>query len=98
MIDRKLNWHRITNDMETKKKFYRVDRREISFVKFILEGYDNIAVLSTIDPGLGIVQLTIAPGCEREVEMVLHELKNNVMIEPVPREILEGPYSEALSE
>ncbi len=69
--------------METVKKYYRVDRREIAFLKFILEAYDGIAVLSTIDPSLGIVMLSISPGCESDVEMVLQDLTRNIMIEPV---------------
>ncbi len=66
--------------METIKKYYRVDRREISFLRFIFEAYDGIAVLTTIDPGLGIVVLHISPDCEEEVEMVLQDLKKDIMI------------------
>ena len=57
--------------MKTIKKFLRIDRREICFLKFILEAYDGIATLTTIDPHQGIVLLRIAPGCEDEVETIL---------------------------
>ncbi len=69
--------------METTKKYYRVDRREISFLKFIFESYDGITMLSTIDPDLGIVEFRISPGCESDVEMVLNDLQKNIIIEPV---------------
>ncbi|HEA69003.1 MAG TPA: DUF4911 domain-containing protein [Desulfobacterales bacterium] len=69
--------------METTKKYYRVDRREISFLKFIFESYDGITMLSTIDPDLGIVEFCISPGCESDVEMVLNDLQKNIIIEPV---------------
>lgn len=68
--------------METIKKYYRVDRKEIGFLKFILEAYDGIAVLRTMDSQLGIVLIQIAPGCEKDVEMVLDDLKRDIMIEP----------------
>jgi hypothetical protein len=69
--------------LETVRKYYRVDRKEIAFLKFILEAYDGIAVLSTIDSSSGVVMLSISPGCESVVEMVLQDLKRDIMIEPV---------------
>lgn len=69
--------------IETIKKYYRIDRREISFLKFILEAYDGLAVLTTVDSEKGIVVVNIAPGCEDDVEMILQDLKKNVMIEKI---------------
>ena len=68
--------------METIKKYYRVDRKEISFLRFIFEAYDGIAVLETVDPKSGRVVFHISPGCEGDVEMILQDLKNDIMIEP----------------
>ena len=67
--------------METIKKYLRVDRREISFLKFILEAYDGIATLTTIDAQKGVVMLRIAPGCEGDVEAVLQDLKKDIIID-----------------
>ena len=50
-------------------------------MKFIVEAYDGVAVVTTVDPEAGIVVLTIAPGCEAEVEAILQELKENIIIE-----------------
>ncbi len=69
--------------MQTVTKYLRIDRREIAFLKFIIEAYDGIAMVTTVDPLAGIVTLSIAPGCEAEVEMVLQDLKKDVMMEPV---------------
>ena len=69
--------------MQTVTKYFRIDRGELAFFKFIIEAYDGIAVISTVDPMAGIVKLSIAPGCEAELEMVLQDLKKDVMIEPV---------------
>ena len=62
---------------------YRVDRRQIAYLKFILEGYDGLAVLRTVDARRGLVELLVPPGRERRAEMVLQELANSVMIETV---------------
>ena len=67
--------------METIKKYLRVDRREICFLKFIFEAYDGISIITTIDSDSGIILLSISPGCEDDVEMILQDLKNDIMIE-----------------
>lgn len=67
--------------METVRKYYRVDRRQISFLKFIIEAYDGAALVRTIDPSSGTVALHIAPGCESVVETVLSDLKNEILFE-----------------
>lgn len=67
--------------MKTIKKYLRVDRREIHFLKFIFEGYDGLASVTTLDPDLGIVLLSISPGCEGDVEMVLLDLQKDILIE-----------------
>jgi len=68
--------------LETIKRYYRVDRREIAFLRFILEAYDGIAVMRTQDRELGIIGLDIAPGCEAEVDLILRDLKQDILIEP----------------
>ena len=73
----------MTAGLETVKKYLRVDRREVAFLKFIFEAYDGLAVVSTVDPESGIVMFHIAPGCEADVEMILQDLKKKIMIEQV---------------
>ncbi|RZB33998.1 MAG: hypothetical protein SRB2_03391 [Desulfobacteraceae bacterium Eth-SRB2] len=68
--------------MNTIKKYFRVDRRKIAFLKFIFEAYDGIVTITTVDPDKGVVQLCIAPGCEDDVEMILQDLKKDILIEP----------------
>jgi hypothetical protein len=68
--------------LETIKQYYRVDRREIAFLRFVIEAYEGLAILRTIDPDLGIIVLHISPGCEPDVEFILRDLKRDMMIEP----------------
>jgi len=67
--------------MQTIRRRLRVDRREISYLRFILEGYDGLAILSTLDAAAGVVELKIAPGCEPDVERIVKELQNEILIE-----------------
>ena len=62
---------------------YRVDRSQISFLKFVFEGYDGIAQVSTLDAASGTVAIYIPPGCGKVVAMVLEDLAQHMLIEPV---------------
>ena len=60
---------------------YRVDRREIAFIRFIIEAYDGLAIVKTLDPQAGLIEFQIAPGCEQDVEMILKDLQGSIMME-----------------
>ena len=59
----------------------RIDRREIAYFKFILEAYEGVALLTTIDPHLGMVELLIGPGCENDVNQLIEDLSGHIRIE-----------------
>ena len=69
------------NLAETIKQHYRVDRREIAFIRFILEAYDGLAIIKTLDPEAGLIEFQIAPGCEQDVAAILEDLSRNIMME-----------------
>ena len=66
---------------ETVKRYYRVDRRKIAFLRFIFEAYDGLAIIETLNPESGVIVLYIAPGCETDVDMVLADLSADIMME-----------------
>lgn len=66
--------------MKTIERYYRVDRRQIAFIKFVFEAYDGIAGMRTTDPAKGIIKLHIAPGCEEQVEQILRDLQKEILI------------------
>jgi hypothetical protein len=76
--------------LETIKRHYRVDRRQIAFIKFIFEAYDGIAGMRTINPTKGIVKLHIAPGCEEQVDRILQDLKKEILIQRIATESSES--------
>ena len=69
--------------MKTLGKRFRVDRREIAYLKFILEGYDGLAVLTTLDARAGLIALYISSGCESEADEIMKDLSKQIMIEPI---------------
>jgi hypothetical protein len=60
-----------------------IDKKSVGFVKFIFEAYDGIAVVETIDRGASLIKLHVAPGCETDVDDLIHALKKDILIEPV---------------
>jgi len=68
--------------LETTKKYFRVDRKDIAYLRFIFEAYDGVAVVRTVDPEAGVIVLHISPGCEADVERILQNLKGDMIIEP----------------
>ena len=61
--------------METIRKSYQVDKSRISYIRWIVESYDGMAIVSTIDPIDGIIELKIAPGCEVLASELIHSLR-----------------------
>ena len=60
---------------------YRVDRREIGFLRFVFEACEGIAVVTTDDPVAGRITLRVAPGCQDEVNTVLSGLAGEILME-----------------
>ena len=78
--------------MRTTKQLYRVDRRQISMIRFIFEAYEGLAVVTTMDPTAGIIALSVAPGCEDTATTIMDDLARDILIEP-----LESTSKEVLS-
>jgi len=72
--------------MRTISRIFRVDRREINYIRSTVESYDGMAVVSTIDPDMAYIEIHIAPGCEDLVSELLNSLSHEEGLE-----IAEGP-------
>ena len=68
--------------MDTHSRYFRIRRKDIAYFKFIIESYEGMAVVRTKDPYEAIVELMIAPGWERDVDVVLGGLRQEIPIEP----------------
>jgi hypothetical protein len=66
--------------METIKHIFKVDRREINYLKITIESYDGMSVVRTIDPYEAVIELQISPGCETLVFELLNSLVENESI------------------
>lgn len=71
--------------METIKQYYRMDKTKIGFLRFIIEAYDNLALLTTINACEGLVVLNVAPGCEETATALMMSLGRDFYLELLPK-------------
>ncbi len=51
----------------------------IHFLKFILEGYDGLAVLSTVDAGQGLVEIRYPPEVAGDLDQLLNHIHSQIV-------------------
>lgn len=56
------------------KTFLRISPAKIALFKFILEGYDGLAVLTTVDRNKGIVSVSFHSSCSEDFFSLLTAL------------------------
>ena len=69
--------------MNTVQKYFRVNPRDMVYVKSIVESYGGLAVLSTLDRQNGIMAWMIPPHRLSEAEELIASLQKEVAIVPV---------------
>lgn len=64
-------------------RYVLVDRAKIGYLRFTLEAYEGMAAVSTVDPALGLVRISMAPGCEADVDRVLSAEGDRLGLRPI---------------
>ena len=62
------------SQQRSKVLLYEVDPYQIHYLKFILEAYEGLAILTTLDPQKGLVQLAVPPDRQVSVEALMQAL------------------------
>ena len=63
-------------------RYFKVAHRDMVFLKFILEAYEGMNVMSTVDNKVGIIRIAIMPGFVADMDGLLAELGRQVTMEP----------------
>lgn len=71
-------------DSHMSRRTYWIPSSDLAFLKFILEGYDGLGIITTLDPGPALVQVSVAPGREPEWAELIEILKQDIPIRPAP--------------
>lgn len=64
-------------------RYFKVAHRDMVYLKFILEAYEGMNVMSTVDNKAGIIRIAIMPGFVGDMDALLSELGQKVKMEPV---------------
>jgi len=59
----------------------RIDPEQIYFLKFILEGYDNLTIMSTVDRIEGVMELKYPFELEQDLRQVLQSMARRLKLE-----------------
>jgi len=57
-----------------------IDPYQIHYLRFIIEAYPGMAVVSTVDSKLGLVTIAIAPGCEPDILRILESERETLKL------------------
>jgi hypothetical protein len=62
------------------KRNLKLERRNIAYIKYILEGYEGLATITTVDRDKSVIQLSILPDFASDVDGILEALKREIDI------------------
>ena len=65
----------VASQMECACRQISINPERICFLKFILEGYDGLAIQSTVDARTGIVEIRYPPEVENDLQLLLADLE-----------------------
>jgi len=55
-----------------------VDKKDIAYIVSIFEGYDHLAVVRTIDPSRGLIELMISPDFLEDTKKLTEDLAREI--------------------
>lgn len=78
-------------------RYFRVDRRDLVYLKFILEAYEGMSTLSTVEKGGAIVSLTVPAGFAGDMAELINALQGEITLVEIagPDECAKGPMTHA---
>ena len=71
------------NQTDSIQWLFEVDKKEIAYIVSIFEGYDNLAVVRTVDPSKSIIELMISPDYLEDTKQLIHVLSQKIHIRKI---------------
>jgi hypothetical protein len=68
------------NSEPEKVRYFRVDRKDLVFLKFILEAYEGLSTMSTADRKEGIVRISFGEWAADDVGGLLDSLAREITL------------------
>jgi hypothetical protein len=61
-------------------RYFKVQRSDVVFLKFILEAYEGMSTLSTLEPREAILRLSVPAGFDADMQKILEALGKEISI------------------
>ena len=72
-------------------RFFRIERRDLAYLKFVIEAYDGLAVVSTVDRDGPLIRIQTTPSLVAELDRLLIALAQEIaMTESAPPPLTGG--------
>ncbi len=66
-------------------RYFRLDRRDLVYLKFILEAYEGLSTLSTVEKDATLVRISTFPWCAADIDALIEALRGEIpLIETAP--------------
>jgi len=66
-------------------RFFQLPKDKIVEFIFLLEGYDGMGIVRTLDRDRGIIEVLIAPGDEKNFNLFLESVKTDLEVKEIER-------------
>lgn len=66
------------------RKWFKLKTSDITLVQYIIEGYEGMATVSTIDPKSAIIQVLIMPDFLEDTLHLLEDLQRRFDLDEIP--------------
>ncbi len=63
--------------MQSIRRSFVTERSKIGYIRFTVESYDGMALVSTVDPHKAMIELKISPGCEGMILELLESFRRD---------------------
>ena len=60
-----------------------VDKKDIAYIVSIFDGYENLAVVRTLDASTGLIELLVSPDYLQDTRKLINSLSKEISIRPL---------------
>ena len=64
-----------------------VNKKDIAYIVSIFEGYDHLAVVRTIDPSCGLIELMISPDFLEDTQKLTEALSKEILFRQINTQV-----------
>lgn len=79
------------------KKVLKLKRKDISYIKFLFEGYEGLGIVTTIDKSKSLIEISMMPDFVSDINEILDALREEIIFQEVDITTIERNHHEQLT-